>query len=121
MVLPAVGRMHQFPHLGNRNHRQQLGKQQEAEEEQADRSRQRGVVPKRRVIHAPACWHEIAVQADDDDHESLGPHPDLDNERDQKHEPDILPNFAEPEELRGEDVAEHQQPERTSGRGRKRG
>ena len=51
-------------------------------DEQADRAEERHPVPARRPVHPPRRGQEVAMQAGDDDHESLEPHADVDEHRD---------------------------------------
>src|SRR5882762_10543361 len=70
-------------HLENRNHRQEADKQKQQSKEETDCADEHRPVPLRRRVKAPGRRQEIPVQTGDYDHETLEPHADADDQRDQ--------------------------------------
>src|SRR5205814_7177962 len=85
--------------LGDGNHGKVPNEQQETCEEQTERSDVRADVNIGWRIIAPTRRQKIAVQPNYNNDESFEPHPDVYQDRNDKHEPQFLPAPVEPEHL----------------------
>src|SRR5690348_2759574 len=74
--------MNDFADLENRYGREEPHKQKDQEKEESDGAGVRGPIPFGWDIDPPGGRQEIAMQAGDDDDETLEPHADIDNDRD---------------------------------------
>src|SRR5688500_15209798 len=64
-------------HFVQGQHREEPGEQQIEREEDPDRTEEYTHINPCRVEHGPAARQVIAMEAGNDDHESLEPHPDV--------------------------------------------
>src|SRR5207245_2917453 len=75
VAAPSFSFRDQLAHFKNRDHGQEADKQKQQRQEQAHRANKNGPVPPRGGVHAPGGGQKVAVQAGDDDHKALKPHP----------------------------------------------
>src|SRR5262249_53537950 len=87
-------------HFRDRDHWQEAGEQQEQRQEQPDGSDERADIDPGRPEVTPGAGQEVAMQAGDDNHESLEPHSDVHHDRQHEHHRDAAAQLLEPEELR---------------------
>src|SRR5690554_3800249 len=97
-------------HLVEREHREEAREQQIQGEEDPDRTDEDAYIHPGGMEHGPAAWQVIAVQAGNDDHESLEPHTDVHDDAHEEGEHQIAAKVAEPEELRADHIARHHDP-----------
>src|SRR5205814_4361277 len=90
--------------------RQEVNEQKQQREEKPDRADEHSPVPLRWLINAPRRRQIIPMQTGNDDHETLEPHADADDHRDQPQQQKIRANFLEPEKLRRQSITKNERP-----------
>jgi len=94
-------------HLGDGNHRRHAAENQVAHKEQSDGTdKNADLDPGRRVV-TPRRRQEVTRQRSGDDYESLEPHPYVHHDAQEESPPDAAADFARPEQLWTDYVAEH--------------
>lgn len=112
---PALcGGRHQSSQFKNGNHGKNANEEENQRQKQTNGSKVSGPVPDRGVVHIPGRGKVIAVQAGNDNDESFQPHSHVHDDRDYEKDDGIVAVFLDPEELRGQDIANHQTPEQRS-------
>ena len=101
----------EMAHLKDRDHGQYTDKEEDQRQKEPNCADKGGPVPDCPRIHTPRGWQVITVQANDDDHITLQPHPGVDNQGNDKEQHWLRAHPARPKRLRHENVAEHQRPE----------
>src|SRR5262245_38545793 len=97
--------------FGNGDHREKFYEQKEAREKQSERADVSANIDVGGPVVTAAGREEFAMEADDDDNEALEPHADVDDDRDDEHNDEIVARPFEPEDLGHNDVGnDHQQP-----------
>src|SRR5208283_1817397 len=79
------------------------------ENQQHEETKRAGIgcpIPFRRNVDAPGRWQKVAVQAGDDDDETLQPHADVDDDRNDPNPNHVQTHLAHPQQLRQRDVAQ---------------
>src|SRR3954451_6377562 len=84
----------------HRDHRQVADEEKEERQENAEGADERPDIDPGRVKHSPGGREEIAVEATDDDDETLEPHAGVDAHADEIDDVDVVPETFEPKELR---------------------
>src|SRR5512133_3903616 len=81
------------------HHRNKPEEEQQPEQEYAQRPYKQGLIINCRVIGGPARRKEGFRQPSDHDHITFKPHPDINNDRHDEYDGQVLPDFLEPEKL----------------------
>lgn len=89
------------------NHWGYAAKDQIAEKEQTDGTREKADFNPSRTIVTPGGRQEVAGKRGGNDHKAFKPHPYVDHNRDEERPPDAAANFARPKHLRADHIAEH--------------
>src|SRR5438876_8536981 len=93
-------------HFRHRDHRQEPDEQQEERRENPERADERPDIDPGWNKNTPGGRNEIAMQAADDDDETLEPHAGVDAHANEINDQNISTAPAEPKELGRKDVAE---------------
>ncbi len=108
---PCVRPVQDRLELGHRQGRQNTAEAQEQCEEQPEGTDRGPRIEQCRFEVSPVRGKEIVLQRQDEDVESLEPHPHVYEERNDEHPKQVSPDLAEPEQLRNRHVTGHHQPE----------
>jgi hypothetical protein len=97
--------------LGNGHRRKKLGKKEKEKQEEAKRSRNNPELHPAGGVKTPVVGEEVLGHGSDDDHETLGPHADIDQNGDGEKPPQVRPDSLEKKEKRSHCIADDHDPE----------
>ena len=101
LLIHIAGFLQDMFDLGDGDHREEFREQEKAGEEQPEGPYIKAHLPDRRpVISTPAAGDIIPVNGSHDDHETLEPHTDVDDDGHEESDGYVPAHLAEPEDLR---------------------